>query len=108
MVTITAKAKSVAETAGLAPHFDITTIVGIITAIFQALSACNPTAPKVHQSITRPGILQRRAMKRAIREEIDNPALRPHIEEAVLQVGAASTQDETSSMYEEATGAPPA
>lgn len=108
MVTITAKAKTVATDAGLNPSFDITGIIGIITQIFQALSACNPTAPAVHRSITRPGILQRRAMKRAIREEIDNPASRPHIEDAVLKVGASSTQDETSAMYQEAVGAPPA
>ncbi len=106
-MVITAKAKVVAEKAGLSPQFDITTIIGIITQIFSALAACKPTAPAVHQAISRPGILQHRAMKRVIRENIKNAALRPHIESAVLQVGASSTQDETSQMYEEATGEKP-
>ncbi len=104
---MTMKAQSVVAKAGLAPSFDIAGIIAIIQQIFQALSACNPTPAQVHQSITRPGLLQRRAMKRTIREEIKNPALRPHIEAAILQVGASSSQSDTSAMYAEAIGVPP-
>ena len=101
---ITQKAVLVVKKGGLGPNFDIGGIIAIISQIFQALSACNPTAAQVHKSITRPGPLQRRAMKRAIRENEPNPALRPHLESNVLQVGASSNVDETSAMYREATG----
>ncbi len=108
MATVmTSKAKAIATRAGLSSQFDVTTIISIITSIFQALSNCNPTPAQIHKSITRPGLLQRRAMKNAIREEIDNPALRPHIEDAILQVGASSSEADTTALYHEAVGTPP-
>src|ERR1041384_6321434 len=107
MTVMTSKAKAIVNKAGLSPEFDIGVIVSIITAIFQALSNCKPTAAAVHRSITRPGLLQRRAMKEAIRENIDNPALRPHVQDAVLQVGATSSESDTTALYTESVGVPP-
>lgn len=108
MTTITAKAKLAATSAGLSPQFDVTSIISIIMQVFQALSACNPTAPKVHQAISSPGPLQRISLRRTVRAHVSNPALRQSVEEAVLHVGKTSTQKETSDMYAEAVGTPPA
>lgn len=109
---ITQKAILAAHAGNLNPAaFDIGTISSIITSIFSGLSKCGlvpPTAAAVHRSITNPGLLQRRAMRQTIRQEVDNPSLWAHVEEGILYVGRTSTVDETTRMYSEAVGAPPA
>ncbi len=104
---ITSKAVQTAKTAGLSPNFDITQIVAIIQQIFAAISNCNPTAAKVHQSISNPGPLQRISLRRTVRAHVPNVAMRQTIEDAVVNVGQASTEKETTTMYQEATGKMP-
>ncbi len=107
MTTTLIKARAVASNAGLGPNFDLTSIVAIISQIFAALSACNPTAAVIHKSISTPGPLQKISLRRAVRSHVPNVALRQSIEDAVLHVGKASTQEETNTLYFEATGTQP-
>ncbi len=107
MAVITNKAKAVVSAANLGPNFDLTQIIAIIQQVFQAISACNPTAPKVHQAISNPGPLQKISLRRTVRAHVPNVALRQTVEEGVLKVGKASSQADTSAMYEEAVGTKP-
>lgn len=107
MQLITAKATQVSQATGIT---GLQGIIQVILQVFQAFSACGtPTAPAVHQSISNPDRQQERALERVVRRNFRrNPAVQQVVLDGVLQVGSTSTVEETSQMYHEANGRPPA
>lgn len=110
MDIVAAKAEMVAAKAGLHPAaFDITSIIAIIMQLFQGISKCQPpgTTPPprvIKQVVSRPGLKHRRALRRTVRANIDNPALQLSVEDAVLEVGAGLTDAEAVALYQQANG----
>jgi|SRR5579859_2022741 len=84
----------------------VLTIISIIVGLIQVYQNCKKTPAQAHQSMIKPGVLEKWRLRKIAKAKIDDPEMYDHINikliNSIINVGKTLTIEDVQKMYQEA------